>query len=49
MRQVLGTSEGKEGLLKTLQAAAKKDSVLAMQLRMMLNEVREEGARGQVC
>jgi hypothetical protein len=37
--QVLGSSEGREGLLASLQAAVKKDAVLMMQLNMMLNDV----------
>lgn len=44
--QVLGTAEGKDGLLKSLQSAAKKDAVLGMQLRMMLNELGPAGAGG---
>jgi hypothetical protein len=44
--QVLGSVEGREGLLVSLQAAAKKDAVLAMQLRMMLNEVAGAGSVG---
>ena len=41
--QVLGTAEGKEGLLRSLQSAARRDPVLAMQLRMMLNEAGTAG------
>ena len=36
--QVLGSAEGKEGLLRSLQAASKRDPVFAMQLRMSLND-----------
>jgi acetyl-CoA carboxylase/biotin carboxylase 1 len=36
--QVLATPEGKEGLLKSLQVAAKRDASWMLQLRMMLNE-----------
>jgi len=36
--QVLGTTEGKEGLLKALQSALRRDSMLGMQLKMMISE-----------
>ena len=36
--QVLATPEGKEGLLRSLQVAAKRDASWMLQLRMMLNE-----------
>lgn len=34
--QVLGTVEGKEGLLHALQAAIQRDGMLALQLRLLL-------------
>ena len=34
--QVLGTVEGKEGLLVALQEAARQDSTLALQLKLLL-------------
>ncbi|MEW5311712.1 MAG: hypothetical protein WDW38_003401 [Sanguina aurantia] len=37
--QVLGTAEGKEGMLKALQAAVQQDPVLALQIKMLLNEI----------
>jgi acetyl-CoA carboxylase/biotin carboxylase 1 len=43
VHQVLGTAEGREGLLATLTAAARGDAVLAMQLRMALAEAAEGG------
>ena len=39
--QVLATPEGKEGLLKSLAIAAKRDPSWMLQLRMMLNENEE--------
>lgn len=44
--QVLGTAEGKEGLLRSLQSASKRDPGLAMQLRMMLNEAGAAAGSG---
>jgi hypothetical protein len=41
--QVLGTSEGKEGLLAALQSALMSDSTLAFQLRLLLQE-QESGS-----
>lgn len=40
--QVLATPEGKEGLLKSLQIAAKKDPSWMLQLRMVLNEIEDD-------
>ena len=37
--QVLGTAEGRDGLLTALQGAMQRDSVLALQMKMLLNEI----------
>ena len=44
--QLLSTTEGKEGMIKALQAAARKDMGLAVQLRMMLGSDSGGGVPG---
>jgi len=46
VHQVLATAEGRDGLLRSIAVAARRDPVLAMQLRMTLAEAADEGAGG---